>query len=144
MTNAISSFGTFLKKGDGGSPTEVFATIAEVGDIEGPDMSLATEEVTHQGSPGGWDEYVGTILSGGEISFPINYYPSDSTHDMVTGVQADMVNRVKRNFQLVYPDPGGNGYQFKALVTGFKPKGAVKGKLTADVKLKITGPVSEI
>lgn len=144
MTDAISSFGTFLKKGDGGTPTETFATIAELGDIEGPDMSLATEEVTHQGSVGGWDEFVGTILSGGEVSFPINFLPSNATHDQVTGLQADMVNRTKRNFQVVYPDPGGNGYQFKALVTSFKPKAPVKGKLAADIKLKITGPVSEI
>lgn len=144
MTDAISSFGTFLKKGDGGTPTETFATIAELGDIEGPDMSLATEEVTHQGSVGGWDEYVGTILSGGEVSVPINFIPSNATHDQVTGLQADMVNRTKRNFQLVYPDPGGNGYQFAALVTGFKPKAPVKGKLSADIKLKISGPVSEI
>lgn len=144
MTDAISSFGTFLKKGDGGTPTETFATIAELGDIEGPDMSLATEEVTHQGSVGGWDEFVGTILSGGEVSFSINFLPSNATHDQVTGLQADMVSRTKRNFQIVYPDPGGNGYQFKALVTGFKPKAPVKGKLAADIKLKITGPVSEI
>ncbi len=144
MTDAISSFGTFLKKGDGGAPTETFATIAEVGDIDGPDMSLATEEVTHHGSVNGWDEFVGTILSGGEVSFPINFLPSDATHNASTGLQADMVNRTKRNFQIVYPDPGGNGYQFKALVTGVKPKAPVKGKLSADIKLKISGPVTEI
>ncbi len=144
MTDAISSFGTFLKKGDGASPTEAFATIAEVGDIDGPDMSLATEEVTHHGSVNGWDEFVGTILSGGEVTFPINFLPSDATHDAATGLQADMVGRTKRNFRIVYPDPGGSGYQFKALVTGFKPKAPVKGKLSADVKLKISGPVTEI
>jgi hypothetical protein len=143
MTDALSSFGTFLKTGDGGTP-ETFATIANVGDIDGPDMSLATEEVTNHGSTNGWDEFIGTILSGGEVSFPINYLPTEATHDMTTGLQADMVNRTKRNFQLVYPDPGGNGYQFSALVTGFKPKAPVKGKLTADVKLKISGEVSEI
>lgn len=143
MSDAISSYGTFLKTGDGGTP-ETFATVAEVGDLEGPDMSLATEEVTTHSSAGGWDEFIGTILSGGEVSFPINYVPTEATHDMETGLQADMINRVKRNFQLVYPDPGGNGYQFAALVTGFKPKAPVKGKLSADVKLKISGPVEAI
>lgn len=143
MTDGMSSFGTFLKKGDGGTP-EAFATIAEVQDIDGPDMSLATEETTHHGSTGGWDEFVGTILSGGEVSFPLNFLPSDPTQDQVTGLQADMKNRTKRNYQLVYPDAGGNGYAFKALVTGFKPKAPVKGKLSADVKLKISGPVTEI
>ncbi len=143
MTDALSSFGTFLKMGDGATP-ETFTTIAEVGDIDGPDMSLATEEVTHHGSTNGWDEFVGTILSGGEVGFPINFLPSDPTHDASTGLQADMRNRTKRNFQIVYPDPGGNGYQFGALVTGVKPKAPVKGKLSADIKLKISGPVTEI
>lgn len=143
MSDAISSFGTLLKKGDGATP-ETFATIAEVQDIDGPDKSLATEEVTHHGSTGGWDEFIGTILSGGEVSFPLNFIPSDPTHDGSTGLQADMESRTKRNFQLIYPDSGNNGYAFAALVTGFKPTAVVKGKLSADVKLKISGPVTEI
>ena len=143
MSDAFSSFGTFLKIGDG-AVSETFATIAEVLDIEGPDMALDTEEVTSHGSTNGWEESVGTILSGGEVSFEINFVPTEATHDMTTGLQADMINRTLRNFQLVYPDPGGNGYAFGALVTGFKPKAPVKGKLAADVKLKISGAVSEI
>lgn len=141
-SEAISSYGTLLQIGDGGSP-ETFATIAEVGDLDGPDMSLGTEETTNHGGDG-WDEFIGTILSGGEVGMPINFIPSESTHDMSTGLQADMVNKTKRNFRMVYPDAGSNGYQFKALVTGFKPKAPVKGKLSADVKLKISGPVTEL
>lgn len=143
MSDALSSFGTFLKIGDGGTP-ETFATIAEVLDIDGPDMSLETEDVTSHSSANGWDESVGTILSGGEVSYELNFVPTDATHDMTTGLQADMINRTLRNFQLVYPDPGGNGYAFAALVTGFKVKAPVKGKLAADVKMKISGAVSEI
>ncbi len=144
MTDAISSFGTFLKKGDGASPTEAFATIAEVGDIDGPDMSLDTEDVTNHDSTNGWSEHIGTILNGGEVGFSLNFIPTEPTQGGTTGLQADMRSRTLRNFQLVYPDPGGSGYEFKALVTGFKPKAPVKGKLSADVKLKISGPVTEL
>lgn len=143
MSDAISSFGTFLKRGDGGSP-ETFATVAEVGDIDGPDMSLETEDVTNHSSVQGWSEAVATILSGGEVGLPINFIPDDPTHDAVTGIQQDMLNRTLRNWQLVYPDDGGNGYAFAAYVTGFKPSAPVKGKLSADVKLMISGPVTEI
>jgi hypothetical protein len=138
----LSSFGTFLKIGDGGSP-ETFATIANVGDIDGPDLSLETDDVTSHSSDG-WSEHIGTILNGGDVSFPINYVPSEATHNLTTGLQADMINRVKRNFQLVYPDPGGNGYQFTAFVNGFKAKAPVKGALRADVKLKISGAVTAV
>ncbi len=137
MSGEISSFGTFLKIGNGGTPTETFATVLNVGDIEGPDLSLDS-------SPDGWSEHIGTILNGGEVSFPVNYIPGAATHDMETGLQADMINRTKRNFQLVYPDVDGNGYAFTALVTGFKVKAPVKGTLRADVKLKITGDVTEL
>lgn len=140
----LSSFGTFLKIGNGGTPTETFATVVNVGDIEGPDMSLDTEEVTSHSSTDGWSEHIGTILNGGEVSFPINYIPGAATHDMDTGLQADMINRTKRNFQLVYPDVAGNGYAFAALVTGFKAKAPVKGALRADLKLKITSAVTEL
>ena len=144
MSGELSSFGTFLKIGDGGSPTETFATVVNVGDLDGPDMSLDTEDVTSHSSTDGWAEFVGTILSGGEVSFQVNYIPTEATHDMETGLQADMIARTKRNFQLVYPDASGNGYEFAALVTGFKPKARVKGVLRADVKLKISGVVSAI
>ena len=141
--NEISSFGTQLKIGDGGTP-ETFASVLNVGDIDGPDMSLDTEETTHHGSVDGWSEFIGTILNGGEVSTKVWYVPGEATHDMETGLQADMINRVKRNFQLVYPDAGENGYAFAALVTGWKVGAPVKGVLTADLKLKISGPVTEL
>ena len=139
MTDAISSFGTQLKMGDGATPTETFASIAELGDLDGPDESLATEEVTNHGSPNGRDEYIGTILSGGEVSFSLNWLPSQPTH---AALREAMVSRRKTNFQLLFPDL--DGYQFAALVTGIKPKAPVKGKLAADVKMRISGDVTEL
>jgi hypothetical protein len=143
MTEQLSSFGTQLKIGDGGTP-ETFASVVNVLDIEGPDMALDTEETTNHGSEDGWDEHVGTILRGGEISTEIQYLPTEATHDMETGLQADMINRTKRNFQLVYPDAGENGYAFTALVTGFKASAPVKGIVKAALKLKISGPVTAL
>lgn len=138
MTEAISSFGTLLKMGNGAT-TEVFSTIAEVLDIDGPDLSLSTEEVTNHGSTGGWEEHIGTILSGGEVSFEINYVPTAPTQ---AALITAMTTRDVTNFQVIYPNAGSDGFGFAALVTGFKSKAPVKGKLAADVKFKITGPVS--
>lgn len=138
MTSALSSFGTLLKKGDGGSP-ESFATIAEVLDIEGPELALDTEEATSHDSTGGWEEVVGTILRSGEIGFEINYVPTGATANASTGLIADMKNRTRRNFQLVFPDSGNTTWSFTALVTKFAPKAPVAGKLTADISLKLSG-----
>ena len=83
MTQAVSSNGTLLKMGDGGSP-EAFTTIAEVLDITGPQLEAGTEEVTNQDSAG-WREYIVTLLSGGEVSFDVNWF-NDVTQGFDTGL----------------------------------------------------------
>jgi hypothetical protein len=139
MTNAISSFGTLLKKGDGGSP-ETFATVAEVGDIDGPDTAVDMEDVTNHGSSGGWKEKIPTIIDGGSISFPLNLINTDVTHNATTGLQADLKNRTKRNWRLVYPD--GSYHYFAGYVNKFKVGAKVKGALKGTVGIEITGPVN--
>ena len=138
MTDAISSFGTFLQIGDGGAP-EGFTTISEVRDISGPALGLDTEEVTNHDSPGGWEEFVSTILRSGEVTFDINYHPTESTHDAGTGLIADMVAKTLRNWQLVFPDVGSTTWSFAAFVTAFESSEPVAGAVSASCTMKITG-----
>lgn len=135
---AISSFGTLLKIGDGGGP-ETFTAIAEVADISGPAFELGTEESTHHQSVGGWREFVPTLLDGGEIEFDLNFLPANGTQGYSGGLLDDMVNRVLRNFQLIFPDVGTTTWAFSAYVTNFEPDEPVEGKLAASVTLKISG-----
>jgi len=139
MSDALSSFGTLLKIGDGAGPPENFTTIAEVKDISGPKLEQGTEEVTSHGSAGGWREYVGTLLSAGEVTFDLNFVPTEATHNPSTGLIADLKNRVKRSFKLVFPDAGATTWAFSALVTGFEPGEPVEGSLAAAVTLRVTG-----
>ncbi len=134
----ISAFGTLLKIGDGGDP-ETFTTIAEVSNISGPGLSLDTIDVTHHSSTAGWREFVGGLLDAGEVSFDINYLPTDATHDASTGLIKDMTDRTVRNFQLVFPDASNTTWSFSALVTGFEPSEPIDDKLAASVSLKLTG-----
>jgi predicted secreted protein len=134
----ISAFGTLLKKGDGGSP-ESFTTIAQVTNIGGPSLALDPIEVTCHTSTGGWKEFIGGLLDGGEVSFDINYDPVGATHNASTGLIADMVARTVRNFQLVFPDTGSTTWSFAALVTAFEPSEPIDDKLAASVTLKLTG-----
>jgi len=136
MTNAIGSHGTMLKIGDGGSP-ETFATIAEVLDINGPNMTADTEEVTSQSST--WKEYIATVLDAGEVTFDLNFVPTDATHSYSAGLLKDFTSRTLRNFQLVFPDSGSTTWTFAAYVTAFQPSAPVNGKLGASVTLKISG-----
>jgi predicted secreted protein len=135
----IAAFGTLLKIGDGGTPTEVFTTIAEVTEIGGPELSLDTVDGTTHSSTGGWEEVIPTILRSGEVSFTIQYDPVGATHDASTGLIKDMTDKTLRNFQLVFPDTGSTTWTISAYVTGFSPSMAVDGKLSADCSLKLSG-----
>ena len=138
MTNAIDAFGTLLQRGDGATP-ESFTTIGEVGDIEGPELETDTEDVTNHSSTGGYEEVIGTILRTGEVTFPVNYIPTNATHNATTGLLLDWKNKTLRNFQLVFPDGSSTTWSFSAIVTAFAPQAPVAGKLGADVTLKLSG-----
>jgi predicted secreted protein len=137
MSGAIPGPGFLLSKGDGGSP-ENFTTVTEVKDIKGPQLKLDTVDVTNQSSPGGYEEIVATIRRSGEVTFDVQFQPADATHDAVTGVIADLNNRVLRNWRLNFPNQA-RKWSFAAYVTGFEETAPVAGILTASLTLKISG-----
>jgi hypothetical protein len=134
-----NSFGTLLKLGDGGTPTETFTTIAEVGDIAGPNVESDSKEGTNHSSPSGYEEFIPTIKRTGEVTFPINWNPAAATHSYSAGLLKDAVNQTKRNFQIVFPTSPATTWSFSAYVMKFSPKAPVNGILAADITLKVTG-----
>ncbi len=136
-TGALAAYDVLLKIGNGAT-SETFTTIAEVRDIDGPELELEAKEVTSHDS-GGWREYIGTLLTGGEVSFDLNFIPTNATHSHTSGLINDMVDRTKRNFQLVFPTTSPTTWAFTALVTGFKPSAGVEDELLAEVTLQVTG-----
>jgi hypothetical protein len=137
-TAAKSSFGTYLKLGDGGA-TETFATIAEVKDIKGPALKLDVEDVTSHDSTDGWVERIGTLLDGGTVKLSVNWLPANNTQSFTNGLLKDMVGRTKRNFQLVVPAAASLTWAFAAIVTDFAPDLKVKGAQEASITLQLTG-----
>ncbi len=134
----LSAFGTLLQMGDGGTP-ENFTTIAEVVEITGPRYTVDTVDTTSHSSPGGYEEIVTTIRRSGEVTFSINYLPTNATHNATTGLLAALDGVVETNFQLVFPDDANTTWEFSAYVTGFEPAAPHDGKLSASVTLKPTG-----
>lgn len=135
MGEGISAFGTTLKIGDGAEP-EVFAAIAEVTNISGPGMSMDTVDITSHGSAGGWKEYAGGLLDGGEIKLELNFLPGNASQQ---SLNTAMAARAKKNFKLEFPDTPATTWSFAAFVTNFEPSAPVDGKLGASATLKITG-----
>lgn len=131
----LGAYGAILNIGDGGSP-EVFTAIAQIADITGPGLSLDTIDVTTHDSPGAWREFIGGLKDGGEVSFDLVYDPDSATHD---ALKDDLDARVKRNFQVIFPDLTATQWDFTAVVTEFEPQMAVEDAMTASITLKLSG-----
>lgn len=136
MPDALAARGTLLKLHDGVS---TYNPLAKVINIAGPTLSLDTEDATDHDSPGGWEEVVATILRSGEVTFDIHLLPASATHGAATGLVKVLKDRLKRSFQLVFPDTAVTTWTFDAFVTAFAPAAPHEGKLTASVTLKVTG-----
>lgn len=138
MTSAIAAFGTLLKKGDGATP-ENFTTVAEVTNIGGPALSMATVDVTCHTSPGAYAEKIPTIKNAGQVRVDVHFVPAAVTHGGASGLLADYQNRTLRNWQIVWPDAASTTWSFAAYIVAFEPAAPVDGKLAAAVTLDITG-----
>jgi hypothetical protein len=122
--------GFLLQVGDGGSPTEVFTTIAEVKDIRGPEIKRDVIDVTNQSSPGGYEEVIRSIKRTGNLTFECSFNPTDPTLDQSTG--------------LLLNDEDDTMWSLQGFVVGFDQTAPVTNVLSANVTIKITGvPVLE-
>lgn len=140
-TEAVSAFGTLLKRGNGASP-ETFTAVAEITNLEGPNFSMDTVDVTHHTSPNGYREFLPSFKDAGEIAADMNFVPSSSEQDPSTGILSDFENRTLRNWQVVFPDDSTTTAAFSAYVTGASLSAPVDGKLAAKVTLRISGAVT--
>jgi len=132
MSLAVNAFGTLLKRNG--------TTIAEVTDITPPELSRDTADVTHHQSPGAWREFIKILKDAGEVSFTINYIPTNTTHNAATGLLSDFANNTTVDaWTLVFPDTLGTTWSFNGAVTKFSAKAPVDDRLSADITLKVMG-----
>jgi predicted secreted protein len=138
-SNAISAFGTLLKIGDG-AVSENFTAVAELRTITGPKLSAEVIDVTVHNTPTPWRRFISGLLDGGEVTFEINFIPTDPTHSYQSGLLKDMTDRTRRNFQIVFPNSGATTWLLPTIITGFEMSSDPGGVLMASVTLKVAGP----
>ncbi len=130
MSEGVAALGTTLTRGG--------TAIAQIQDIDGPDLSTDTDEITNHDSPDGVEEFIATIKRTGEVTFPLVFLGSDATHDGDTGLIQGWADRSLDAYVMTYPGEGGS-WTFNAYVTGFKMTAPVNGHLAADVTLRPSG-----
>lgn len=135
-----AAFGTLLKRGDGAG-SETFTTITNLKDLTGPDLDMDLEDVTTHSSAaaGVFKEWLPLLMDGGEVKGELLWDPNDATH---VGLASDQASRVKRNFQMVFPTTPAKTASFSGYVTKLPFKAPVKGLISRELTVKITGPVT--
>lgn len=135
---AQAAINTLFQIGDGASP-EVWATVANVGDITGPGMSVNLVDVTSHSTGTPWREFLPTLLDGGKISFKLFYIPTDASHNNSAGLLSYFTGRAKKHAQLVFPDMAATKFTFYGFVIGLPVTATVAGVLEMSVDFQITG-----
>lgn len=136
-SNAKFGYGTLVKMGDGGSPSETFTTIGELtGDIEFDGMESEEIEVTTHNNAinGRAKEKLPGLIDPGNLQFDINYVASDVTH---IAVRAAWTSQTKKNFKL--EDPYGNVVSLAGYIMSFPVKYPMNDAIKATIKIMITG-----
>ena len=133
MSDALSSHGTLIAREV--SPGN-FTTIGELGDITPPALTRPSTEVTPQNDK--IDGYVVGVLKRGEMTFPINFVPTDGSHDEATGLIKAMDSKALDGYRITWVDA--TTWIFSGYVKNFQPAApAREGGLTADVTIRPSG-----
>jgi len=132
MSNAVISVGTkFYKE----TASLTYTPIAEITAIDGPSVSRDTIDVTSLDSTGGYKEYVPGFRDSGEISLTMNF--TATTYEiMLDDFESD--NLI--NYKIETPD--GSTWTFAGYVTELSLSASTGDKITSNVTIKISGPVT--
>jgi len=119
-----------------------YATIGQVMDINGPEVSRDEIEVTTRDSTEYWMEFLKGMKNGGNISFGVVLDLSLASHGTAaTGLLSDMQNETTiPAWKLNYPNS--KTCTFDGFLTAFPPAAPMKDAFTADLTVKVTGKPS--
>lgn len=144
MPKPVTSKGSQLMRGDGGSP-EVFTKVAKVINFDPPELSTNFEDATDFDSDDASgvpvEEKISTTNAIGDMSCTIHYLPEDASHNATDGLVADWKAQTERNYKIVYGNDAQTEWIFPVKIASFAPKvGTPKDKTTADVSFTVLGP----
>lgn len=132
-SEAMRGFGTILQI----EIASVFTNVWEVLSITPGDYSMEPIEKTHMESPNDVKEWMGSLGDEGELSFKVQYKPTDPTHKFILALRGV---KTATNFKIKWTDSGISPWTFKGLLTGWGSEEITfDGKCTAVAKFKITG-----
>lgn len=129
--------GTVLNIGNGMSP-DSWTQIANASEFKMPVKNEVTD-VTNFGDF--FRRRIATLSDMGEIGFKIFWEMLEPTHENVSGgLRYVLIQKLVRDFQIVYNNGFGSADVFPAYVTGFQCTGSIGKVWEAEVTLNNSGP----
>jgi predicted secreted protein len=131
-----------------GSEFQIATTaVAEIIDINGPNMSRDAIDVTWNDGSDGYREFLPGWRDGGEVSISANWLPGVATHDDSTGLLKVFEGDSLQAFKIVTADDGdGTGatieISFNGIVTSFNTSLPLTEQGKLDCTIKISGEVT--
>lgn len=138
-TNVLSGHGTLIARAPTATPT-VFTTIAELGDVTPPELHRNEFDASSQQD--NIDSYILGMLRRGQLKVPLNFIPTNATHDHLTGLYKALNTEPPpyEGYKLTYPE--GTQMVFSGQVQSIIPTAPVDGKLSAQVTIRLSGRMS--
>jgi len=133
MSDGISSAGIIIKRGDGQS-SEAFTTIAEVVDINGPNMTKDTVELTPLNATRRYRRFASHFRDGGEVTIEANW-----TRNGFVDMKEDFDRDVTWNYQIVFPDTGATTLDWAGIVTALGSAAPRDDRIGMPVTFKVDG-----
>lgn len=139
MTLAVSAHGTLVAYQ--ATPGSAFTDIAELGDIKPPALTRNEFDATTQEKD--IDSYVLGVARRGQFTVPLNFLPTNGTHDHLTGIQSLFFANTVTGFRITFPAIAGSvQWVMSGQVQGIDPNAPVDGKLSANMTLRFSGKMT--
>lgn len=136
-----AGIGTQLQWGNGASP-EVFTTVAQVGDIGGPNLKAKTyDTTTHDNVLDGYSDFITGLKDGGQVTFKVFFDPNNATHKDSSGGLLNIFNTNLASHWKIIPanvSPSVT-WSFTAVITDMKFGYKVDGVQEADCTMQVKG-----
>jgi hypothetical protein len=143
---AVAAFGTQIQVLSVAGPPEVFVTIAGVGDITGPNTSVAETETTSHSTGKPHRTFIPTLIDDGDLAFPCYFNPSDPTHSLFSayGLENLYQNRAVTKFRMVNTDATARTRVFLGFVKQLGETYPLAGVCTRQVTIRISSVPTDV
>lgn len=134
-TTPIAGVGTVFNRKD--PTTQEFVAIANINSIEGPTMSRDTIDTTALDTVGGYRTFITGFRNAGTITLAMNF-----TAQGFTLMKSDFESNDLVDYQIVLPDTDVTTLTFSGIVTEMPLSIPTDDKVTVNVTIQISGPVT--